>query len=274
MESETSTTLIDSIVEGIFEPQPNKAGCLINPVSHGRRRMRDPFIPRELVRRYELRRGQEIMAGAQQDLRYSNPKVNEVRSVDGRPPEERAVMPVFANLPVMAPETHPVRCFLRAHPDLESCTESGIELFRAIPGQAGEEVCPRLVEQARQTEPNWIFLLVLCDVLPEELGNWKKAVPVETWASTSELGPLPQWSVVELAFDRARCLAETARDVLLFWHSPDRLRELCRFLDDPSFLYPGMDAPGFPELTPPRLLRLFETHRVTSTGSISLVILP
>ncbi len=273
-ESDTPPPLIESQVEGIFEPQPNKAGCLLQPVSYGRRRVRDPFIPRDLVRRYQLRRGQHIIAEAQQDPRYTNPKVCEIRLVDGRPPEERAEQPRFINLPALPPDPHPIRSFLRAQPDLEFFTEAEIELFRSVAGSASGIVGPRLIKKIQQTEPTWTVLLVLCDVMPEELAQWNKAVAAETWASISDSAPLAQWSVIELAFDRACCLAETGRDVVLFWHSPDRLRGLCRYLADSSFLYPGMDVPSHPEKNPPRLLRLFATHRITSSGSISLVILP
>ena len=54
-------------VEGIFEPQNNKAGVLLNTKYNGKSRPTDPFVPRELVRRFKLKRGNYVTGNGQAD---------------------------------------------------------------------------------------------------------------------------------------------------------------------------------------------------------------
>ena len=70
-------------VGGIFEPAQGKCGQLLDPSKNGKARKTDPFIPRELVRRFRLKRGHYVNGNALHDDRYPNPKVRFIDKIDG-----------------------------------------------------------------------------------------------------------------------------------------------------------------------------------------------
>ena len=90
-------------VEGVFEPSNNKTGQLLDPTKNGRQRHSDPFIPRELVRRFKLKRGQWINANAIHDERFPNPKVRYIEAIDGLSVEDRRKHYEFSQLTTIAP---------------------------------------------------------------------------------------------------------------------------------------------------------------------------
>ena len=51
-------------VEGMLDIVENKAGTLLDPKRGGKTTPLDPFVPRELVRRFKLKRGSLIKADA------------------------------------------------------------------------------------------------------------------------------------------------------------------------------------------------------------------
>jgi transcription termination factor Rho len=91
-------------VEGILEPQPNKTGQLLNPDKNGKTRPTDPFVPKELVRRFKLKKGHYVVGSALHDARFPNPKVRFIESVDGLNVEERRKKLGFQQLTTIAPD--------------------------------------------------------------------------------------------------------------------------------------------------------------------------
>ena len=69
-------------VEGILEPTQNKSGVLLDPKRGGKTTPHDPFVPRELMRRFKLRKGSFLTANAAQDNKRGNPKVRFIETVD------------------------------------------------------------------------------------------------------------------------------------------------------------------------------------------------
>ena len=51
-------------VEGILEVTKRKTGQLLDLTKNGRQRPTDPFIPKELIRRFKLKSGNYIVAQA------------------------------------------------------------------------------------------------------------------------------------------------------------------------------------------------------------------
>ena len=65
-------------VEGMLDLVESKAGVLLDPSRGGKTTPHDPFVPKELVRRFKLKRGSVIRADATEDKRRPNPKVQYV----------------------------------------------------------------------------------------------------------------------------------------------------------------------------------------------------
>lgn len=76
-------------VSGILEILQNKTGQLIDPTRNGKTRPSDPFVPRELIKRFKLKQGNLIAAKAQHNPRHPNPKVRFIDTVDGQTMDER-----------------------------------------------------------------------------------------------------------------------------------------------------------------------------------------
>jgi transcription termination factor Rho len=95
----------DIAVEGIFDPQNNKSGVLLNPKYNGKSRPTDPFVPRELVRRFKLKRGSYVAGKGQADGKHPNPKVRFIETLDGMSLEERRQQLTFEQLTTIAPDS-------------------------------------------------------------------------------------------------------------------------------------------------------------------------
>ncbi|MCH2614443.1 MAG: transcription termination factor Rho, partial [Opitutales bacterium] len=76
-------------VEGVLEVTKKKPGQLLDLPKTGRQRPTDPFIPKELIRRFKLKSGSYIVAQATTDPRFQNPKVRYIDTVDGLTVDER-----------------------------------------------------------------------------------------------------------------------------------------------------------------------------------------
>jgi transcription termination factor Rho len=61
-------------VEGILDLNENKAGVLLDPKRGGKTTPLDPFVPKELIRRFKLKKGSVIKADAIPDKTRPNPK--------------------------------------------------------------------------------------------------------------------------------------------------------------------------------------------------------
>ena len=76
-------------VEGLLDLGENKTGSLLDPKRGGKTTPLDPFVPRELIRRFKLKKGSILYADANPDKKRPNPKVQFIHSVDGLPIHER-----------------------------------------------------------------------------------------------------------------------------------------------------------------------------------------
>lgn len=62
-------------VSGIFAPTTNNNGVLLDPKRSGKMRNTDPYVPKELVQRFNVKKGQFIKAKAHRAAGHPNPKV-------------------------------------------------------------------------------------------------------------------------------------------------------------------------------------------------------
>ena len=70
-------------VEGLLNINENKSGVLLDPSRGGQTTPSDPFFPKELIRRFKLKRGSFIRADSVQNPNCPSPKVRYIHSVDG-----------------------------------------------------------------------------------------------------------------------------------------------------------------------------------------------
>ncbi|MGF1448081.1 MAG: transcription termination factor Rho [Opitutales bacterium] len=229
--SETQTEVAEKTitVEGIFEPTNNKAGQLLDPARHGKTRPTDAFVPRELVRRFKLKRGHFITANALHDDRYPNPKVRYIEQIDGLSVDDRRKCYDFTQLTTVAPDEQ-----LHLETDDGRMTTRVMDLFCPIgKGQRGLIVAPprtgktTLLQDVAHgvvtNHPECHVMVLLVDERPEEVTDFRRNVKAEIFASSNDEDLDSHIRIADLAIDRARHLVEVGKDVVLLLDSITRL---------------------------------------------------
>jgi len=229
--SET-TTLKDSPVQvaGVFEPSNNKSGSLLDPAKNGRTRHTDPFVPRELIRRFKLKRGSWVVASAIHDDRFPNPKVRFIDEIDGRPVEDHKNLYDFSQLTTITPDSK----LKLEHPDGRLTTRV-MDLFTPIgKGQRGLVVAPPrtgkttllkdIAEGVQVNHPECHVIVLLVDERPEEVTDFKRELPdAEIYASSNDEDVDSHIRVADIAIERAKRLVESGRDAIILLDSITRL---------------------------------------------------
>jgi len=225
-EEKTEDTIL---VEGILELQKNKSGILLNPRRHGKARATDPFIPKELVRRFKLKKGSYVVGKANQSDKFKSPKVNFVETIDGVDPKERKQCLPFQELLTIAPDDH-----LRLETTDGRMTNRIIDLFCPIgKGTRGLIVAPprtgktTLLQDialgAIENHPDVKLIVLLVDERPEEVTDFQRTVPAEIFASSNDEELKSHIRIADIAIERAKRLVEAGQDVILLLDSITRL---------------------------------------------------
>ena len=216
-------------VEGVLDLDNNKAGSLIDIARNGRRRPTDPFVPRELVRRFKLRAGSVITATATPDDRFPNPKVRFIEKVDGMDIDARRRVFDFLQLTTITPNEQ-----LKLEIRDRRLTTRTMDLFCPIgrgtrglivsPPRAGKTTLLRdIALGVLENHPECHVMILLVDERPEEVTDFKRSVPAEVWASSNDENVENHVRIADLCIERAKRLVETGKDVVLLLDSLTRL---------------------------------------------------
>ncbi len=217
-------------VKGILEPDNNKCGSLLDPARNGKTHPSDPFLPRELLHRFKLKRGSQIEAQAVHDERFPNPKVRYIERVDGMLLEDRRRLPDFSQLTTIQPDQQ-----LKLECKDGRMTTRVIDLFCPIgKGQRGLIVAPPRTGKTTllkdiavgclENSPDVHVMILLVDERPEEVTDFKRDLPTcEIYASSNDEELESHVRVADIAIERCKRLVETGKDVLLLMDSLTRL---------------------------------------------------
>ncbi len=216
-------------VEGILDIDNSRNGVLLDPARYGRRRPTDPFVPRELIRRFKLQQGSTVTAQATPDTRFPNPKVRFIEQVDGLDVNVRRTKIDFPNLLTITPNKH-----LRMELKDGRMTTRVVDLFCPIgKGTRGLIVAPPRTGKTTflrdmalgviENNPECHVMILLVDERPEEVTDFKRNVPAEVWASSNDEAVENHIRVADLCIERAKRLVESGKDVVLFLDSLTRL---------------------------------------------------
>ncbi len=216
-------------VEGILDLDNSRNGQLLDLAKHGKRRPTDPFVPRELVRRFHLNQGSMITAMATPDERFPNPKVRFIEKVDGLDLEDRRKSLEFANLTTITPneqiklELKDGRMTTRVM-DLFAPIGKGTRGLIVAPPRTGKTTYLRdIALGVLQNHPECHVIILLVDERPEEVTDFKRSVPCEVWASSNDDPVENHIRIADLCIERCKRLVEAGKDVVLLIDSLTRL---------------------------------------------------
>ncbi len=217
-------------VEGIFEPDNRENGALVPANRGGKARLTDPFLSRDLAKRFKIKRGSYVVAQALHDARFPNPKVRSIDSIDGLPPEMRLRRPAFQQLTSIAPdkqlklETKDGRLTCRVI-DLFCPIGKGTRGVIVAPPRTGKTTLLKDIAQGVfENHPECKVMILLVDERPEEVTDFRRDLPnAELYASSNDEDVQSHVRIAEACIERARRLVEAGKEVVLLIDSLTRL---------------------------------------------------
>ncbi len=219
-------------VEGVLDVDIQRGGNgqLLDLSRGGKRRPTDPFVPKELIRRFKLRTGSMIGGTAfPPDGRFPNPKMRFIETVDGVALEDRRTRFEFTALTTISPNQH-----LKMELKDGRMTTRAVDLFCPVgKGTRGLIVAPPRTGKTTllrdmalgvlENNPECHVMILLVDERPEEVTDFRRSVPAEIWASSNDEQIENHIRIADLCIERAKRLVEVGRDVVLFVDSITRL---------------------------------------------------
>jgi transcription termination factor Rho len=194
----------------------------------------DVYVSLSMVRRYGLRRGDNVSGavrqprdGEQQRQKF-NPLVR-VDTINGLEPDQAKHRPEFTKLTPLYPNER-----LRLETESSKLTTRVIDLVMPVgkgqralivsPPKAGKTMILQAIANAITTNnPECHLMVVLVDERPEEVTDMQRSVKGEVIASTFDRPPADHTTVAELSIERAKRLVEMGHDVVVLLDSITRL---------------------------------------------------
>ncbi len=188
----------------------------------------DALVPAIIARDFGLRDGTEIV-GLTRDGGGGRRVLVEVQRASGLSIEEYKALPHFQDLV----SVNPSEAFLLAGEQAETSLRV-IDLIAPIGrGQRGLIVSPpkagkttlleHLGKAVAKHHPEVHLILLLIDERPEEVTHFRRAVPAEVLASSSDSAADAHIRLARLAMERAKRLVESSRHVVILLDSLTRL---------------------------------------------------
>ena len=176
------------IVEGILEISDKGHGFLRHPTQYYKYKAKDPFVSRNLIKKYSLRNGLAIRAEYDK-VRGQNPQVSQLISLNGCTPDEYIDAVDFDDLVAVDPkeqivlETGAEPMGMRVM-DLLTPIGKGQRGLLVAPPRTGKTVLLKDIANAISVNhPEIELMMLLVDERPEEVTDRTRSTKAEVIAS-------------------------------------------------------------------------------------------
>lgn len=193
---------------------------------------RDTYVPASLVRKFGLRKGDQIVGQARASYQNEKfPALVRVERVFDMTVEDARRRPRFEELTPLFPDE---RLVLENADDPLELTTRIMDLVAPIgKGQRGLIVSPpkagkttvmkQIAHAIERNNPEVVLFVLLVDERPEEVTDIRRSVKGEVIASTFDRPAEEHTQVAELVIERAKRLVELRRDVVIILDGITRL---------------------------------------------------
>ena len=193
----------------------------------------DAYVPPQLARQFNLRRGDAVFATTGRDPR-GRTVVAEITQINGALPEEALRRPDFGALVASYPERKLKLETGRPAKGGPELTRRAIDLIAPIgygqralivaPARAGKTMLLQaIVEGVAVNHPEAALLVLLVDERPEEVSEMITWGYGEVVASSFDMPAARHTDVTEMVLERARRLVELGKDVVIVLDSITRM---------------------------------------------------
>ncbi len=241
---------------GILQVLGNGAAFIRRPEASYAPGRRDVYVGPRLIRRYDLRTGDEISGAVGKRPRNGkSAPLTKLEMVNGKPPESLGHRPRFDQLGAKHPDEQLLLECGRTYRGQPDFTNRVVDLLcpmgkgqRALivsPPKAGKTTVLQAIAQGIATNyPHCKLFIVLVDERPEEVTEMEAAGFGEVIASSFDHPPARHLAVAEMSVERARRRVEMGEDVMIILDSITRLARAYNTVDEGSgrTLSGGLDA--------------------------------
>ena len=241
---------------GILQVLGNGAAFIRRPEASYAPGRRDVYVGQKLIRRYDLRTGDEISGAVGKRPRNGkSAPLTKLELVNGKPPESLGHRPRFEQLGAQHPDEQLILECGRTYRGQPDFTNRVIDLLcpmgkgqRALivsPPKAGKTTVLQAIAQGIATNyPDCKLFIVLVDERPEEVTEMEATGFGEVIASSFDHPPTRHVAVAEMSVERARRRVEMGEDVMIILDSITRLARAHNTVDEGSgrTLSGGLDA--------------------------------
>jgi transcription termination factor Rho len=193
----------------------------------------DAYVPPQLARQYNLRRGDAVFATTGRDPR-GRTVVAEITQINGAEPDLALRRPDFGALTASYPERKLKLETGRPAKGGPEVTRRAIDLIAPIgygqralivaPARAGKTMLLQaIVEGVAVNHPEAVLLVLLVDERPEEVSEMITWGYGEVVASSFDMPAARHTDVTEMVLERARRLVELGKDVVIVLDSITRM---------------------------------------------------
>ncbi|HEX7078853.1 MAG TPA: transcription termination factor Rho [Candidatus Eisenbacteria bacterium] len=213
-------------VSGVLEAHQRGGGFLRDPARSFAPGPGDPFVSEALIHRYQLVPGAQVSGPAQPAKQ--GPRLEDVESICSLKPEVFRARTPFPKLVATNPER---RFRLGAGGnasmrivDLTAPIGRGTRGLIVSPPKAGKtQLLEDLAIAIHADAPETRVVVLLIDERPEEVTHFRRRVPAEVLASSSDQSLQEHVHIANMCMAQARCELECGHDVVLLVDSITRM---------------------------------------------------